>query len=138
MLELPVMVGMVRALLRLTVGLQTEPQRSELTTDRALVRLMAQPTQLRGEPSDAAATPEQWRLGISTGRALDQPEQVLLKLRVTLRDRLATRSRAPDPTLPGTLTTSAIPRRTVDCEMAVALTTAAMPPRPCERASAAA
>jgi hypothetical protein len=93
-LKLRVAVGVIGALQRLAVGLQAVPQAQKPPARRALMHVVADRRQPRGQLGDAAASPAQRRLGVPAHGAVDQPVKGLVKLRVALKDRLPSRARA--------------------------------------------
>ena len=135
--KLCVTVGMIGSLVCLAVGLQAVPQPLEQPAHRALVTTLnpcARSAAVRLatlRSSTEAATPDR-------PRRIKQRQERLPQTRLALLDRRRPGAGAPAPPARARPLSSAIPRRTVASEIPVALTTAAIPPRPCERASAAA
>ncbi len=124
--------------LRLACKLNPSPRNCR----RTVVSCTSNPcyAQRQGQALNAAARPQKRRLRIPARNALQDRQQRLAEPRFALFDRWTPspgrRTRPSGARWP--LRTSAIPRRTVSVDIPVALTTAAIPPRPCERASAAA
>jgi hypothetical protein len=82
-LELPIAVGMLRALAGLAVGLTAIVQLAPRHADQLLARLKALLAQHRGDVALAPADPAQRRPRIAADRALDQPFERRQKAKLT-------------------------------------------------------
>ena len=128
-LKLRVAVGMLGTLPRLLVRLQAVPLGLQQPQHRPLHDIVTHLPQRFGELRAALRCPPQRRLRIAPRHRINEPLQILSQPRLALEDRRAPRCRR---TFPGAgrspESKSARPRSTVDSEIPVALTTAAIPP----------
>ena len=95
-LELGVAVGMAAAFPGLAVGLEAVTELAQQSADRPGTDCVTLAAQLNGQLGGTLAGPAQWRLGVATGRRLDQRLQAAHQARIVMRQRLPSPAGAAD------------------------------------------
>ncbi len=89
-LELGIPIGVLRAFVRLAIGLPREAEFGQLGANRLVADLMAQPREFRGQLFQALGHPDQCPHRIAKRHGLDETAQIIDERRILLAECQAT------------------------------------------------